>query len=86
MGGFHEPCTYTIIFYLSPLLCKEIYTIHVRAKQKGSVRLTVYTDYALRLMMYLAVKNNGLATIAEIADSFDISKWPTTLIATSISA
>lgn len=50
------------------------------------MRLTVYTDYALRLMMYLAVKNNGLATIAEIADSFDISKWPTTLIATSISA
>ena len=38
------------------------------------MRLTVYTDYALRLMMYLAVKNNGLATIAEIADSFDISK------------
>ena len=38
------------------------------------MRLTVYTDYALRLLMYLAVKENQLATIAEIADSFAISR------------
>lgn len=38
------------------------------------LRLTVYTDYALRLLMYLAVKDNGLATIAEIAESYGISK------------
>jgi len=38
------------------------------------VRLTVYTDYALRLLMYLAVKEDQLATIAEIAKSFDISR------------
>jgi Rrf2 family nitric oxide-sensitive transcriptional repressor len=38
------------------------------------VRLTVYTDYALRLLMYLAVKDNGLATIQEVAASYDISK------------
>ncbi len=38
------------------------------------MRLTIYTDYALRLLMYLAVKNDGLATIAEIAAKYDISK------------
>ena len=38
------------------------------------MRLTVYTDYALRMMMYLAVKDDGLATIADIAESYDISR------------
>jgi Rrf2 family transcriptional regulator, nitric oxide-sensitive transcriptional repressor len=38
------------------------------------LRLTVYTDYALRMLMYLALKDDGLATIAEIAESYDISK------------
>ena len=38
------------------------------------MRLTIYTDYSLRLLMYLAVKEDGLATIAEIAESYDISK------------
>ena len=38
------------------------------------MRLTVYSDYALRVLMYLAVKQDGLATIAEIAESYDISE------------
>jgi Rrf2 family nitric oxide-sensitive transcriptional repressor len=38
------------------------------------MRLTVYTDYALRLLMYLALKDDGLATIEEVAKSYDISK------------
>ena len=40
------------------------------------MRLTVYTDYALRMLMYLAVKGEGggLATIAEVAKAFGISK------------
>ncbi|MDB5566321.1 MAG: transcriptional regulator, BadM/Rrf2 family [Tardiphaga sp.] len=37
------------------------------------MRLTVYSDYALRMLMYLALKKDGLATIAEIAESYDIS-------------
>jgi Rrf2 family transcriptional regulator, nitric oxide-sensitive transcriptional repressor len=38
------------------------------------MRLTVYTDYALRLLMYLALKKDGMATIAEIAATYDISR------------
>jgi Rrf2 family nitric oxide-sensitive transcriptional repressor len=38
------------------------------------LRLTIYTDYALRLLMYLALKDNGLATISEIANSYGISR------------
>jgi Rrf2 family transcriptional regulator, nitric oxide-sensitive transcriptional repressor len=42
--------------------------------ENSTVRLTVYTDYALRLLMYLALKDDGLATIAEVAGSYGISK------------
>ena len=38
------------------------------------MRLTVYTDYALRVLMYLALKEDELATIAEISVSYGISK------------
>jgi Rrf2 family nitric oxide-sensitive transcriptional repressor len=38
------------------------------------MRITTHTDYALRLLMYLGLKKDGLATIAEIAASYDISK------------
>lgn len=38
------------------------------------MRLTVYTDYALRILMYLALRDDQLATIAEIAESYKISR------------
>ena len=38
------------------------------------MRLTLWTDYALRTLIYVGAKNGQLATIAEIAGSFDISK------------
>ena len=37
------------------------------------MRLTVYSDYALRLLMYLAVRPDGLATIPEVAKAYGIS-------------
>lgn len=45
------------------------------------MRLTVYTDYSLRLLMYLALKDDGLATIAEVAESYGISKNHLTKVA-----
>jgi Rrf2 family transcriptional regulator, nitric oxide-sensitive transcriptional repressor len=38
------------------------------------LRLTTYTDYALRLLMYVAVNDDGLATISEVAAGYGISK------------
>ena len=53
----------------------------VVASQEKRLRLTVYTDYSLRLLMYLALKNDGLATIAEVAESYGISKNHLTKVA-----
>jgi Rrf2 family nitric oxide-sensitive transcriptional repressor len=38
------------------------------------MRLTDYTDYSLRVMLYLAVRGKGLATIQDISDAYGISK------------
>lgn len=38
------------------------------------MRLTTYTDFGLRLLMYVALKGGALATIQEVADAYDISK------------
>ena len=39
------------------------------------MRLTVYTDYSLRVLLYLGVRDrNELTTIQEIADNYNISK------------
>jgi Rrf2 family transcriptional regulator, nitric oxide-sensitive transcriptional repressor len=38
------------------------------------VHLTLWTDYALRTLIYVGARGERLSTIAEIAESFDISK------------
>lgn len=38
------------------------------------MRLTAYTDYTLRTLMYLAVQTDRIATIAEIARTYAISE------------
>lgn len=38
------------------------------------MRLTTYTDYALRTLMFLAVNRDRLVTIQDIADAHDIAK------------
>ena len=37
------------------------------------MRLTVYSDYSLRLLMYLDVRPERLSTIREIAEAYNIS-------------
>ncbi len=38
------------------------------------MRLTVFSDYTLRVLIYLGLHKDGLTTITEIADAYDISK------------
>lgn len=38
------------------------------------MRLTLHTDYALRMLMQLAVAGDRLVTVAEVADRHEISK------------
>ncbi|QYE33422.1 MULTISPECIES: RrF2 family transcriptional regulator [Sphingosinicellaceae] len=38
------------------------------------MRLTVYSDYSLRMLMYLALRPERLATIEEIASAYGISR------------
>ncbi|WED28797.1 Rrf2 family transcriptional regulator [Vibrio sp. DW001] len=38
------------------------------------MHITRYTDYSLRVLIYLAINNQQLCTISEIADSYGISK------------
>lgn len=38
------------------------------------MHITRYTDYSLRVLIYLAVQQDRLSTIQEIAESYDISR------------
>jgi Rrf2 family nitric oxide-sensitive transcriptional repressor len=38
------------------------------------MRLTVYTDYSLRVLMYLALNSDRRSTIAEVSSSYRISR------------
>src|SRR5690606_20882837 len=38
------------------------------------MHITLYTDYSLRVLMYIALKGEELSTIREIAASYDISR------------
>ncbi len=38
------------------------------------MKITNYSDYSLRVLMYLGVSGDSLATIAEIAEKHDISR------------
>lgn len=39
-----------------------------------AMRVTLHTDYSLRVLMYAALKKSELSTVSEISERFDISK------------
>ena len=43
-------------------------------EKKGSMRLTSFSDYALRVLLFAASKGDALATIEETANVFDVSR------------
>src|SRR5215469_5735021 len=45
------------------------------------MRLTFYSDYSLRLLMYAALKPDGLITIQDVAEAYGISKNHLTKVA-----
>src|SRR5450755_2764521 len=45
-----------------------------RASLRISMRLTDYTDYTLRVLMYCATHRERLVTIAELAERHEVSK------------
>lgn len=50
------------------------------------MRLTDFTDYTLRALMYLALRDNELATIEEIAGAYGLSKHHMSKIIQRLSA
>jgi Rrf2 family transcriptional regulator, nitric oxide-sensitive transcriptional repressor len=57
----------------SPTGCVVSYR-RPRKWDDGAVRLTVHADYALRVLMYLAVAPGRRASVREIAEAFHISQ------------
>lgn len=49
------------------------------------MRITTYSDYALRLLMYLGLSEGRLCTIAEVASSYDISRGHIMKVANELS-
>ena len=49
------------------------------------MRLTLHTDYALRVLIHVAIADGKLITISDIAESFDISKQHLMKVANNLS-
>lgn len=49
-------------------------------RQDGTIRLTRFADYSLRVLIHLGIEPERRATIAQIAGSFCISENPLTKV------
>jgi Rrf2 family transcriptional regulator, nitric oxide-sensitive transcriptional repressor len=59
---------------LRPLDVRATSVLMRCTSQDTDMRLTDFTDYSLRVMLYLAVRDHGLSTIQEISDAYGVSK------------
>lgn len=50
------------------------------------MRLTIYTDYALRMLTYLAVNRERICTVKEVAEAYDISRHHLLKVANQLAA
>ena len=50
------------------------------------MRLTIYTDYALRVLIYLTANRGKQCSVGEIADSYQISKHHLMKVAQDLAA
>ena len=60
----HNPCVDTVFKWIAVVAHCDL----------ALMRLKDFTDYSLRVMLYLAVRGAGLSTIQDISDSYGISK------------
>lgn len=69
-------CGTKAAFHIHVILnpCKKIHGTCIFKEGRPILRLTVYADFSLRLLMYLAVQGDGLSTIPQIARSYGISQ------------
>lgn len=51
-----------------------IFSLALRDRDRNTMRLTAFTDYNLRVLMYLALDDSRLATIPQIASAYGISQ------------
>jgi Rrf2 family transcriptional regulator, nitric oxide-sensitive transcriptional repressor len=58
--------------YHRPL--KDASEMHIIFQQEANMRLTRYTDYSLRVLMYAAARGDQVSTIAEISSAYSISR------------
>lgn len=68
---------------------KHVLMIHVifgRLEKITFVRLTAFTDYALRVLMQVALREGELVQVSEIAGSFGISRNHLTKVVNHLSA
>ena len=62
------------MFMLAPAIVKSNIFFTAYASTLGAMRLTTFSDYTLRVLMFLGLNRDRLATIPEIAAAYAISE------------